>query len=106
MNEISPNATERTYGDVLARAFAIPFENPPAPEKFFDRPALTVSYRTDLDKVQALVPEPHTQIAPPSRAQPLPIGGYLEPYRHPTSQSPRKEPSRGRCDYSGDRPCG
>ena len=27
-------------------------------DKFFDRPALTVSYRSDLDKVQALVPEP------------------------------------------------
>ena len=65
MNEISPNATERTYGltkeDVLARAFAIPLCSPaypPAPDKFFDRPALTVSYRTDLDKVRALVPEP------------------------------------------------
>jgi acetoacetate decarboxylase len=60
MNDISPNITERTFGltkeDVLSRAFAIPFCSPaypPAPDKFFDRPALTVSYRTDLDKVRS-----------------------------------------------------
>jgi hypothetical protein len=65
MNEIGFSAAERACGltkeDVLARAFAIPFNNPaypPAPDKFFDRPALTVSYRTDLDKVRGLVPEP------------------------------------------------
>jgi acetoacetate decarboxylase len=65
MNEIGFSAAERASGltkeDVLARAFAIPFSNPaypPAPDKFFDRPALTVSYRTDLDKVRGLVPEP------------------------------------------------
>src|SRR5258706_11941373 len=65
MNEISRHATERRSGrskaEVLDHAYAMPFENPaypPAPDKFFDRPALTVSYRTDLDKVRALVPEP------------------------------------------------
>jgi acetoacetate decarboxylase len=31
---------------------------PPALDKFFDRPALTVRYRSDLDKARALVPEP------------------------------------------------
>jgi acetoacetate decarboxylase len=65
MNDSSPKATTRTRGltkeDILSRAFAIPFCSPaypPAPDKFFDRPALTVRYRSDLDKVRALVPEP------------------------------------------------
>jgi acetoacetate decarboxylase len=65
MNEISPNATRRTgvltKEDVLGRAYAIPLCSPaypPAPDKFFDRPALTVSYRSDLDKIRALVPQP------------------------------------------------
>jgi hypothetical protein len=50
MNDIGFNAAERAAGltkeDVLARAFAIPFNNPaypPAPDKFFDRPALTAA---------------------------------------------------------------
>jgi len=45
----------------MAGAFALPFGNPaypPAPDKFFDRPALTVRYRTDPDKARALVREP------------------------------------------------
>jgi acetoacetate decarboxylase len=65
MNDISSNATKRTRGltkeDILGHAFAIPFCNPaypPAPDKFFDRPAPTVSYRTDIDEDRALVPEP------------------------------------------------
>lgn len=65
MDRINSDVTEQRYGltkkDVLERAFAIPFGNPaypPAPDKFFDRPALTVRYRTDLDKARALVPEP------------------------------------------------
>jgi acetoacetate decarboxylase len=65
MSKIHHNTTNLTSGltkeDVLSRAFAIPFGRPaypPAPDKFFDRPALTVTYRTDLDKVRALVPEP------------------------------------------------
>jgi acetoacetate decarboxylase len=56
---------EQRYGitkkDVLEQAFAMPFGNPaypPAPDKFFDRPALTVRYRTDPDKARVLVPEP------------------------------------------------
>jgi acetoacetate decarboxylase len=65
MDRINSDVTERRYGltktDVLERAFAIPFGNPaypPAPDRFFDRPALTVRYSTDLDKARALVPEP------------------------------------------------
>jgi acetoacetate decarboxylase len=47
--------------DVVERAFAMPFSSPsypPAPDKFFDRPALTVTYRSDIDQIQQLVPEP------------------------------------------------
>jgi acetoacetate decarboxylase len=65
MDRINSDVTEQRYGltkkDVLERAFAIPLGNPaypPAPDKFFDRPALTVQYRTDIDKARALVPEP------------------------------------------------
>jgi acetoacetate decarboxylase len=65
MDRINSGVTEQRYGltktDVLERAFAIPFGNPaypPAPDRFFDRPALTVRYSTDLDKARALVPEP------------------------------------------------
>jgi acetoacetate decarboxylase len=65
MNQISPNSTSRTGGltkdDILRRANAIPLCNPaypPAPDKFFDRPALTVSYLSDLDTIRALVPQP------------------------------------------------
>jgi acetoacetate decarboxylase len=65
MYRINSGVMEQRYGlttkDILERASAMPFGNPaypPAPDKFFDRPALTVRYRTDLDKVRALVPEP------------------------------------------------
>jgi len=67
MNDVNFGAAERmsrlTESDIRARAYAMPFASPayaPAPDKFFDRPALTVSYRTDLDKVRAIVPEPLT----------------------------------------------
>jgi acetoacetate decarboxylase len=65
MNDIIPGAGEQTgqltKEDVLAYAYAMPFASPAytaAPDRFFDRPALTVSYRTDFDRVRALVPEP------------------------------------------------
>jgi acetoacetate decarboxylase len=65
MNDIIPGAGERssplTKKEVLARAYAMPFASPAyaaPPDKFFDRPALTVSYRTDFYRVRALVPEP------------------------------------------------
>ena len=49
--------------DVVNRAFAMPLGNPayPAPpDRFLDRASLTVSYRSDMDRVAALVPEPLT----------------------------------------------
>jgi acetoacetate decarboxylase len=65
MNDINFDAREQTSRltkrEVLARAYAMPFASPAytaAPDKFLDRPALTVSYRSDLDRVRALVPEP------------------------------------------------
>jgi acetoacetate decarboxylase len=65
MNDIIPDAGEQTSyltkDKILARAYAMPFASPAytaGPDKFFDRPALTVSYRTDLNRVSALVPEP------------------------------------------------
>jgi acetoacetate decarboxylase len=65
MNDINSDAREKTNRltkkEVVARAYAMPFASPAytaAPDKFLDRPALTVSYRTDLDRVRALVPEP------------------------------------------------
>jgi acetoacetate decarboxylase len=53
--------------DVIARAVAMPLASPayPAPpDRFLDRVSLTVSYRSDIDKVAALVPEPLTVTDP------------------------------------------
>jgi acetoacetate decarboxylase len=53
--------------DVIARAVAMPLASPayPAPpDRFLDRVSLTVSYRSDIDKVTALVPEPLTVTDP------------------------------------------
>ncbi len=50
-----------TKGDVMRRAFAMPLASPAyprAPDRFFDRPALSVTYRTDLENISELVPEP------------------------------------------------
>jgi len=59
MNRINSDVTEQRYRltkkDVLEGAFAIPFGNPrypPAPGNVFDRPALTIRYRTDPDKAR------------------------------------------------------
>lgn len=49
--------------DVVAQAFAMPFGSPaypPLPDTFLDRSSLTVTYRSDLEKVAAHVPEPLT----------------------------------------------
>jgi acetoacetate decarboxylase len=53
--------------DVVARAFAMPLASPaypPPPDRFLDRVALTVTYRSDIDEVAALVPEPLTVTEP------------------------------------------
>jgi acetoacetate decarboxylase len=53
--------------DVIARAVAMPLASPayPAPpDRFLDRLSLTVTYRSDIHKVTALVPEPLTVADP------------------------------------------
>ena len=47
--------------DVPARAFAMPLTSPafpPGPYRFRQREYLIIAYRTDPDKLRALVPEP------------------------------------------------
>ena len=47
--------------DVRARAFAMPLTSPafpPGPYRFRQREYLIIAYRTDPDKLRALVPEP------------------------------------------------
>ena len=56
-------ATTIPASEVLAGAFAMPLASPaypPPPDRFLDRVSLTVTYRSDFDKVAALVPEPLT----------------------------------------------
>src|SRR5260370_17780941 len=60
-------ATTIPASDVVARAFAMPLASPaypPPPDRFLDRVSLTVTYRSDFDKVAALVPEPLTVTDP------------------------------------------
>lgn len=47
--------------EVRRRAFAMPLTNPsypPGPYRFIDREFLVITYRTDLDALRAVVPEP------------------------------------------------
>ena len=47
--------------DVRKRAFAMPLTSPaypPGPYRFLQREFLVIAYRTDMDKLRALVPEP------------------------------------------------
>ena len=47
--------------DVRANAFAMPLTSPaypPGPYKFYNREYLIITYRTDIEKLRALVPEP------------------------------------------------
>src|SRR5271156_2721755 len=47
--------------EVRKRAFAMPLTSPaypPGPYRFLQREFLVIAYRTDLDKLRALVPEP------------------------------------------------
>jgi acetoacetate decarboxylase len=55
------DARPLTAAMVREKAFAIPFHSPAyahPPSWFLDRPALTISYRTDMDLARAIVPEP------------------------------------------------
>ncbi|VVP67190.1 putative acetoacetate decarboxylase [Pseudomonas fluorescens] len=57
----SIGGTPLTPEGVRQKAFAMPLHAPAyaqPPSAFLDRPSLTISYRTDLDLVRALVPEP------------------------------------------------
>ena len=47
--------------EVKARAFAMPLTSPaypPGPYRFVDREFMIITYRTDPDKLRAVVPEP------------------------------------------------
>jgi acetoacetate decarboxylase len=47
--------------DVADRAFAMPLTQPaysPGPYRFYDREYLVITYRTDLEKLRDLIPEP------------------------------------------------
>jgi len=47
--------------DVRANAFAMPLTNPAYPRgpyKFYDREFVVISYRTDVEALRAVVPEP------------------------------------------------
>lgn len=47
--------------DVIKQAFAMPLTSPAYPKgpyRFFDREYMVITYRTDLDKLRAVVPEP------------------------------------------------
>ena len=47
--------------EVKARAFAMPLTSPaypPGPYRFVDREFMVITYRTDADKLRAVVPEP------------------------------------------------
>ena len=47
--------------EVRRKAFAMPLNDPaypPGPYKFYDREFVVVTYRTDADKLRAVVPEP------------------------------------------------
>ena len=53
--------------DVKARAFAMPLTNPSYPRgpyRFVDRAFFTVTYRTDIEALRAVVPEPLEIVAP------------------------------------------
>lgn len=50
-----------TEDDIRERAFAMPFTNvayPPGPYRFIDREYLIITYRTDPQRLRAIVPEP------------------------------------------------
>jgi len=54
--------------EVKARAFAMPLTNPaypPGPYRFIDREFMVITYRTDPDKLRAVVPEPLEVDEPP-----------------------------------------
>ena len=56
-----------TPNDILKRAFAMPLTNPsypPGPYRFYNREFIVVTYRTDMDALRAVVPEPLEIVSP------------------------------------------
>ena len=56
-----------TVDEVLKRAYAMPLTNPafpPGPYRFYNREFFVVTYRTDIDALRAVVPEPLEIVAP------------------------------------------
>jgi acetoacetate decarboxylase len=48
-------------GEIRERAFAMPFTSPaypPGPYRFIDREFLIITYRSDPEKLRAVLPEP------------------------------------------------
>ena len=59
----SEGATLMKIADVRKRAFAMPLTSPafpPGPYRFVDREYLIITYRTDRDALEAVIPEPLT----------------------------------------------
>jgi acetoacetate decarboxylase len=47
--------------EIRRNAFAMPLNDPaypPGPYKFYNREFVVITYRTDIDRVRAVVPEP------------------------------------------------
>lgn len=56
-----------TEEEIQDRAFAMPLTNPafpPGPYRFVDREYLIITYRTDLKRLRAVVPQPLALDAP------------------------------------------
>jgi acetoacetate decarboxylase len=56
-----------TEEDIRKRAFAMPLTSPaypPGPYRFVNREYLIITYRTDPERLRAIVPEPLTLDAP------------------------------------------
>src|SRR5262249_56103170 len=73
-----PNPKEHSMkeAEVKARAFAMPLTNPaypPGPYRFVDREFMVITYRTDADKLPAVVPEPLDVAEPLVNYQFIPI---------------------------------
>src|SRR4029079_18066101 len=56
-----------TEDEIRRNAFAMPFTSsayPPGPYRFSNREYLIITYRTDPERLRAIVPEPLTLVAP------------------------------------------
>ena len=56
-----------TVDEVLKRAYAMPLTNPafpPGPYRFYNREFFVVTYRTDMEALREVVPEPLEIVEP------------------------------------------